>query len=195
LIYTVAGKGDKLNKQIRITFLSALLFTFILISILIAEPVFAWHFNGHFWIIAPVDLYFLVEPNVSTESWCGWYNAQLVWNDAPDSPTEFIYTEDDSIDVITCEYANNPLTWSGYSWFNPDSGYISKAGAWINEYFTDAYSYYKRVSTAAHEFGHVIGLAHNSGAYLMEHYDSIRYDDNGIYSPTPTDIDEVNALY
>jgi predicted Zn-dependent protease len=64
----------------------------------------------------------------------------------------------------------------------------------LNEYITDGYSYYKRVSVAGHELGHMLGLAHNDWT-LMDQSDYWRYDVAGIYSPTYTDVEEVNALY
>jgi len=158
--------------------------------------VLAWHHNGHYWAQGPVDLYFLIEDDVSTQSWTGWYNAHEEWNEAQNSPTEFIFTENHYIDLITCEYGYSEVGWAGYTWFNPSSpGEINYAGVMMNEYYTYYYPYYKRVAVAGHEFGHTLGLAHNSGQYLMEPSAYMVYDVYGIYQPTSTDVNEVNALY
>ena len=170
--------------------------TVVLNLMVLTTPVLAWHFNGWYWEAGPVDLYFLVEDDVDVLSWVGWYCAHLQWNEAENSPTEFIYTENPSIDVITCEYGYSSSSWVGKTWFNPIwPGVINYAGVMMNEYYTNDYEFYKRVAVGAHEFGHTLGLAHNDGEHLMETWLDVFYGDYGIYYPTATDINEVNARY
>src|SRR4030042_4244265 len=164
----------------------------IFLAIMAFEPVLAWHHNGWYWAGGPVDLYVLIEDDVSTESWVGWYNAHEEWNEAEYSPTEFIFTENPSIDLITCEYGYSQDSWAGYTWFYPMSpGEINYAGVMMNERLTNNYAYYKRVSVGGHEFGHTLGLAHNSDQTLMGQDISITYDTYVIYQPTSQNTDEV----
>jgi len=179
----------------RATFPAVAVLIAIMFSLVLVAPVLAWHHNGWYWEQGPGELYFLIENNVSTESWVAWYNGHEEWNEAENSPTGFIYTQNPDIDLITCEYASGE-EWVGYTWFNPIwPDPINYAGVMLNESITNNYEYYKRVAAAGHEFGHSLGLAHNDGEHLMETYIDIFYDEHDIHSPTSTDIAEVNARY
>ncbi|MBX6773426.1 MAG: matrixin family metalloprotease [Chloroflexi bacterium] len=50
-------------------------------------------------------------------------------------------------------------------------------------------------SWVGHELGHALGLAHNSGPYLMDPKTSDRYGKYGVYTPQADDIQGAEALY
>ena len=162
-------------------------------------PVSAYNLIGYYWEghVLPDPLYFFIEDDVSTESWTGWYNGHEEWNEAQNSPTNFALTDNIYYALVDAFYSyDSVMGISGQTWYSPSSpGDITSASVTLYEYITNGYPYYKRVSVAAHEFGHVLGLAHNSGAYLMESSDYTRYNTYGIYSPQTDDVDGVNYLY
>lgn len=78
---------------------------------------------------------------------------------------------------------------------SPTANPYTSGETYLNSYYVDGYSSQKRQSVAAHEQGHLLGLAHESGCVLMNEATSSRYDSCGVYTPQQDDINGVNAIY
>lgn len=155
---------------------------------------------------------------------CRWPNGYISWSNyttAYDSTWNSAFSNwDGSSDVTfskvgTNSYAGaivgNATNFGSVGWdgmapnaYSCSGGYWSSTGnpVQLNTYYTDGYTGYKRWSVAAHEIGHMLGLAHVgsgttacSSVTIMNPYTSHRYDDCGKYTPWPDDISGVNALY
>lgn len=89
------------------------------------------------------------------------------------------------------------VSWDGLAYISDDDGdgFYDYASAFVNRYYTDDYELNKRRSVMGHELGHMLGLAHETGAVLMNGYTSQRYDTYGVYTPQTDDVNGINALY
>lgn len=66
----------------------------------------------------------------------------------------------------------------------------------LNRYYMDTYSARKKRAICAHEWGHILGLAHRSGKVLMNWEGSGTYFDQwGIFYPTTDDKNDLNVIY
>jgi len=153
------------------------------------------NFNGYYWQQGISQLFFYVDSAMSSESEAAWRAAADLWDDAPYSETGFteVYT---TPTYVNCVYSNNEeLPWSGRTTFDVTNNIINRVYVYINEYQTDEYITAKQYSVATHEYGHVLGMNHYLGPFLMDPSDHVRYDNYGIYYPTVSDVDEVNLYY
>jgi hypothetical protein len=88
-------------------------------------------------------------------------------------------------------------TWDGIAYLYPSttSNPYTGGNTRLNTYYIQKYPAAKVQCVQAHEFGHILGLAHETGAVLMNPYSDQRYDTYGIYTPQQDDVDGVNAIY
>lgn len=150
---------------------------------------------GRYWNEGLNDTHFYIESNVSVYSWLAWYNAHEEWNEASNSPTDFVYT--DYLPRINAKYdSEDEVIWEGRWEAYPAAGCFEQFDVFLNEAETDNYPYYKRVAVAAHEFGHSIGLDHNpEGNCIMNSSAGTYYDATYNYWPQSVDIYWANYIY
>jgi hypothetical protein len=85
---------------------------------------------------------------------------------------------------------------NGWTVLSPcDSCNYNFADLYLNYAFTKDYPGPEIQSVAAHELGHLAGLAHSSGCVLMNPDTGIRWESCGINLPRTDDVNGVNALY
>jgi hypothetical protein len=127
-----------------------------------------------------------------------WNDALVFWE---------LYTSYDFDATATC--SSNKITlldvnYSGVSldgihWHNPNhtSTYTSGVG-YLNWHYTSGYDDYKSDSVASHEVGHIVGLAHEVSARLMNASTcgfASRYCTYGVFAPTTDDVNGFYAIY
>ena len=105
-----------MRKRMAFPFIVILLVS--VITTILAVPVFAYTYSGHYWdgYYLPSPLYVYVEDDVADVCWVAWYSGFTRWNDATNSPTNFSYTEDPYYKDIDCLYADySSLGWTCHS--------------------------------------------------------------------------------
>ncbi len=85
--------------------------------------------------------------------------------------------------------------YSGYSYWTCLLGHFTNAQATLNPYYTDGYSTSKKRAVAVHELGHTLGLAHASGAVIMNSCPGCMWDSYAFWTPRTDDRNGINALY
>jgi hypothetical protein len=104
----------------------------------------------------------------------------------------------DTEDIGLNSVNDNSVAWDGTSVVFCNAGHITYVTIKINDFKTNAYSAGKRQSVTAHELGHSLGLAHRSGAYLMNGATcgtNSRYCSFFINEPQPDEIQFVADKY
>lgn len=91
----------------------------------------------------------------------------------------------------------NNVTWDGLANWTPGTGTITSATGRLNYYFLRNYDADKKAGVAAHELGHILGLAHAGGCVLMNGTSSSRdtCGSGGANSPQVDDKNGANAIY
>jgi hypothetical protein len=127
-----------------------------------------------------------------------WSNAANAWNASPaliylnpapgTAPIDLIDTYDSSV------------KWDGYTCPGPiscdDGTHYTNVMAELNAYFTQNYPAGEAQGVAAHELGHVFGLAHDTDTCnLMYPTTNIRWGYCGVSTPQTDDVNGINALY
>jgi hypothetical protein len=121
-------------------------------------------------------------------------NGRSAWTAS--SANVFWYTTTSSQMIVAEDTTNSSVAWDGLSDLEPCISCQYQDGASeLNYYYTQHYSIYERQGVAAHELGHIMGLAHHSGCYLMEPTTPYRYGTCGITGPVTDDVNGVNSLY
>jgi hypothetical protein len=153
----------------------------------------AWNSTGAQWYVEEVQpLYWRANTNMDIYDYAAFSNGAWYWNLA-DTPVEFYYSLNEG--SIYCDTINNSqMEWYGYAtWYYTD-GHLLSVDILLNKYYSDSFPQNKKIVVAGHEFGHAIGLAHETGLVLMNPNIDYIYLYN-IYTPQQDDIDGANALY
>jgi hypothetical protein len=131
--------------------------------------------------------------NSGTQGAAAWNNSSaLVW-----------LSTSSAADINFQEANNSGVSWDGLtSWTTYTGGdghtYFSPGmTVQVNNYYLKNYTAAKAQSVSAHEFGHALGLGHNSACVLMNPYTSTRYSSSCGYINVPVtdEVSGVNSLY
>jgi hypothetical protein len=130
------------------------------------------------------------ESGMTSRDIQGWDDGRYVWTQSPaliyfDKGTDYTIAASDWYDANT-DYVGQTYNWPCSS-CTPYTGALTE----LNYYYTNmpSFTYTMIQGAAAHELGHVAGLAHHSGPYLMNP------TLNGYYTPTSDEINGINSRY
>jgi hypothetical protein len=123
----------------------------------------------------------------------GWNNGMSAWNA---TPTKALFTAPGggTQTIVLGDANDSSVSWDGISNWNPGTGTILNAQGRLNYAKTKNYSANTIKGVAAHELGHILGLAHHNGCYLMTDNTGTR-DQCSVYTPQSDDQAGINALY
>jgi|GEM_PF-1146701 len=148
-----------------------------------------------------------------SSSTTAWGNAVSTWNGS--AANYYLTNNQSSLNKVADTY-NSSVTWDGNTYMYyltcSPSCVFSSFGSYLNTYFTenhdpcgnflthDCYTELSALTVAAHELGHVAGLAHTSSCVLMNPYTwgsggRFTSDCGYINVPKSDDINGVNAQY
>lgn len=122
----------------------------------------------------------------------GWLNGMGAWNATPTKA--YFHQVAGNQTTILYDANDSSVGWDGLSTWSPGTGIINNASGRLNYYYTKGYNANQIKGVAAHELGHILGLAHHSGCYLMVDNTPQRTS-CGVYTPQSDDQAGINALY
>lgn len=173
-----------------------LLVGIMLMSAITTGNVRAYNLEGCKWA-QPLDITYTNSIVFSGDA--AAFNASI--NDWNGTPADMLFQAPSSgqhVDVSASSYNSSSVSWDGLTTYACSGGYFSTTlttDIQINHYYTQGYTSDETRSVTGHELGHALGLAHNSGPYLMDPYTSVRYGEYGVYTPQTDDINGAEALY
>jgi hypothetical protein len=163
---------------------------------LVASPLQAYAYNlwGYSWsslFIYPLQYY-------DTSGISEVPDAKDDWNDAGTDIT-LATGSFNCLYKIKYDYRDD-VNWDGLTSITliPFTNYFATVDVFINDYYTQNYSSNQRKSVISHEMGHAFGLAHSSGAVVMNGATNgfnSRWGTYGICTPQTDDVSGVNAIY
>lgn len=164
----------------------------------------AYALNGKYWPNNYAIRY--VKDSMTSKDSTGFDNARAAWNNSS-APVFFCagcsgnYVEmydqndgNDGTDGFSYEYTSS----TGCNANGTTVYIITGAGAYLNTYYTNQSSYTSGgaiQSVAAHELGHVVGLAHVSNEHELMYPTTDRWFVDGINTPQSDDINGTKAIY
>jgi hypothetical protein len=129
----------------------------------------------------------------------GFLNAASAWNASPaliwfniDESSDFHNTMIQMGDTNDCSVGWDGLT--SYS-YDGSNHFIAPVNVYLNACYTSGYAAQAVQDVALHELGHAVGLAHDSGCFVMNPVASAAWTACGISTPTQDEINAINAIY
>jgi len=183
------------RSRVRVRVATAFVLALALV-VAVALPSYAYHLEGPTWGGQPsagtccAHITVGIESSDSADT-NAWADGISVWN----SSAAFLYFDrpgDYKIGLAEINDSGNSS--DGYTSYYYVFGNFTSMSAWLNHYWIAGYPSLKSRGVAAHELGHVAGLAHSDGCVVMQAY-SVPRESCGISYPVSDDINGVNAMY
>lgn len=134
-----------------------------------------------------------ITPGMYGEDNNAFNHGMGAWTSSP-ANVNWQSTSNSSNSIVGESTYNNSVSWLAQTTLIPCfSCQYSNAAVQLNDYYTLGYTDAHNQSIAAHELGHVMGLDHHTGRYLMNPTDP--YALYSINTPQTDDVNGVNALY
>lgn len=179
--------GDSVNLRKKLT---AGIFAGMLATssaLMTAAPASAYAYTGGKWSSSSIGVYMYPMSTKGTQSWT---NARNNWTQATDVN---FYAGAPGTNIALRETSNASVGWDGIAYTTTSGGYYQvPATGYLNTAYTNGYSYLTTTGVAAHELGHLVGLAHVNAAVLMNPTTPGR---GSIYYVTTDEQAGVNRLY
>jgi hypothetical protein len=161
--------------------------------------VVAYNLQGYTWGNQPSPGHCCASLNVYYSSMdssavADWDNGRGAWNS---SSALIWYYKVSSSPIQVYELNSSYYNWPGETVCGTNIFHnFTYCDAYINYYYVNTYGYPagERQTITAHELGHVAGLAHHDGCYLMN-TTLASWDQCGINTPTSDDDAGINAMY
>ncbi|SFU53694.1 Matrixin [Clostridium sp. DSM 8431] len=154
----------------------------------------AYELTGQKWADKTIKYYYTGSNSTASKAFKA---AASQWNNKSNAS----FKSSSSNYAVTCtEVANPDVDWDGNTtWtYYTDSNTTYMAEVYLNTSMPAWNDSKALQSVAVHEFGHVLGLAHNTGKFIMNPYtfgSGSRYEDYKLTTPQTDDINGVNSLY
>ena len=101
-----------------------------------------------------------------------------------------------TVTLNAVSYGNTSWNAQGQPGPSITSGTYTYGTMRLNRTYMDAYTARKKRAISAHEWGHLLGLAHRDGKVLMNVQGSgVYYDQWGIFYPTSADKTDLDQIY
>lgn len=129
--------------------------------------------------------------STSSSVTAAWSNGIYAWNI---SAAPIVYDQPSSYKVGLAQINDSSNSSDGHVTYYYAFGYFYSMSGWLNYAYIKNYSSSEAQGVAAHELGHVAGLAHTNGCVLMTPQTSTRQS-CGIHGPVTDDINGILSLY
>lgn len=171
-----------------------------LLTLLGVGPANAYSLEGYRWGGTPSSgcCAYLYYSEPSDTGWVygvdkdAMHGAESAWNA---SAANVYYVNNGSPNIDFNDTVNSTVNWDGMTYYQTlSNGTFSYSQALVNGYYLINDPAWVAQGVAAHELGHVLGLAHASGCVLMI-WDTTDRQNCGISGPVQDDVNGANALY
>jgi hypothetical protein len=176
----------------------ALAFVAVATAFLFSQAVYAYNLEGPRWANQPKSgccaTFYIYYYSMYYQDSVGWDNGRHAWNNTA-SVNVLDYTTSSCCTITANDVNDNSKNWDGLTQYGYSGGSFTYAHLFLNFFYTQNYSTGEIQSVAAHELGHMIGLAHSSGCVLMVGDTYTRWTVCGLNAPVTDDINGANHLY